>query len=141
MSRSSKLAADLWFDLQRERLSWYFTREYRFHPRRKWRFDFAWVSRKLAIEVDGATFAGGRHARGGGLNADYEKSNEAAIWGWRIIRLDSRMIMPAKEHKREARTSAEKRRRLLDGTAVEIIRRAITRGVTVWSGNDRTEES
>jgi len=32
-------------------------REYRFHPRRKWRFDAAWPDAKLAVEVEGGARA------------------------------------------------------------------------------------
>ena len=28
-------------------------REYKFHPRRDWRFDFAWPEKKLAVEIQG----------------------------------------------------------------------------------------
>lgn len=28
-------------------------REFRFHPTRRWRFDFAWQPEKLAVEVEG----------------------------------------------------------------------------------------
>lgn len=45
-------------------------REYVFHPKRKWRFDFAWPHIKLAVEVEGGVHAGGRHNRGSGFVAD-----------------------------------------------------------------------
>ena len=62
--------------------------EFRFHPTRKWRFDWAFVDQKLAIEIDGGVFmeGGGRHSRGAGYRADCEKLAEAAILGWRVIR-------------------------------------------------------
>jgi very-short-patch-repair endonuclease len=61
--------------------------EYRFHPTRKWRFDFAWPSSRLAVEVNGGGFmaGGGRHTRGAGFRKDAEKLSEAAILGWRVI--------------------------------------------------------
>ena len=60
------------------------TREVRFHPQRRWRFDFAIEGSKLAVEIDGGQWAtgGGRHAG----DADREKMAEAAILGYRIIR-------------------------------------------------------
>jgi len=61
-------------------------REYRFHPVRKWRFDFAWLPQTLSAEVEGATFAGGRHTRGVGFAADTEKYNAAVLLGWRVLR-------------------------------------------------------
>lgn len=67
-------------------------REYRFHPKRKWRFDFAWPARLVAVEVEGGTFSGGRHSRGKGFEADCEKYAEAAILGWRVLRVTTAMV-------------------------------------------------
>lgn len=61
-------------------------REHLFHGVRKWRFDFAFPDRKLALEVDGGTWTGGRHTRGTGYEEDCRKFAEAAILGWRVIR-------------------------------------------------------
>ena len=41
-------------------------REHRFAPPRRWRFDYAWPDRRLALEVEGGTWTGGRHVRGRG---------------------------------------------------------------------------
>lgn len=64
--------------------------EYHFHDTRKWRFDFAWVSAKLAVELDGGTWGkyGGRHNG----DADREKLNEAACLGWRLLRFSGAQI-------------------------------------------------
>lgn len=67
-------------------------REYRFHPKRRWRLDFAWPDMKLAVEIDGGIFANkkgkvGAHVRGAGARADMEKRNEAIILGWRVLRV------------------------------------------------------
>jgi hypothetical protein len=59
--------------------------EFQFHPERQWRFDFAWPEAKLAVEVDGGLFTGGRHARADGILKDYEKRQHATILGWRIM--------------------------------------------------------
>ena len=59
--------------------------EHRFHPVRKWRFDFANTSRLLAIEVDGGVWTGGRHSRGAGQVSDMEKGNTAILLGWRVL--------------------------------------------------------
>ena len=61
---------------------WDLTTEYQFHPERRWRFDFAFPSVKLAIEVDGR----GRHQTAKGVIADCEKANEAVRLGWRVLR-------------------------------------------------------
>jgi len=66
-----------------------FEREYRFHPVRRWRFDFANPEIKLALEVEGATWAQGRHTRGSGFEKDCEKYNTAALMGWRVLRFPS----------------------------------------------------
>src|ERR1035437_4661972 len=53
-------------------------REFRFHPERKWRFDFAWPLYQLAVEIEGR----GRHQSFGGFEKDAEKYNAAAKLGW-----------------------------------------------------------
>lgn len=66
--------------------------EYRFHPTRRWRFDFAFPGARLGIEVEGATWANGRHTRGSGYEADCRKYNAAALGGWRVLRFTSGMV-------------------------------------------------
>lgn len=61
-------------------------REYRFHPVRKWRFDYAIPSRKIALEVEGAVWTQGRHTRPRGFLGDMEKYNAATVMGWRVVR-------------------------------------------------------
>lgn len=67
-------------------------REHRFHPTRRWRFDFAWPAHLLALEIDGATWSQGRHTRGKGYRDDCVKLNEAALLGWRVLRVTSDMV-------------------------------------------------
>ena len=59
--------------------------EHRFHPTRKWRFDYAWPLKLLALEVEGGVWTQGRHTRGSGAIADMQKYSEAAILGWRLL--------------------------------------------------------
>ena len=59
--------------------------EHKFHPVRKWRFDAAIPSARIAIEINGAVWTGGRHSRGSGLMGEYEKMRAAAILGWRVM--------------------------------------------------------
>jgi very-short-patch-repair endonuclease len=66
--------------------------EHRFHPTRKWRFDFAWPANRLACEVEGGVYTNGRHTRGAGFTADCEKYNEAAADGWTVIRVTAEQI-------------------------------------------------
>ena len=60
--------------------------EYRFHPVRKWRADFCLPSDKVLIEIDGGVWTGGRHTNGMGFIKDQEKTNNAAIPGYRVLR-------------------------------------------------------
>jgi len=91
-------------------------RELRFHPTRRWRFDFAWQDLKLAVEVEGGAEMHGRRNRKGkvmksghltikGFRGDCEKYNEASMLGWHVLRFSGAMIK--------------------DGTAIATIERAI----------------
>jgi very-short-patch-repair endonuclease len=70
--------------------------EHRFHPTRKWRFDYAWEGHRVALEVEGGVWVGGRHTSGAGFVKDMEKYNEAACLGWRIIRCQPRELCSSK---------------------------------------------
>jgi hypothetical protein len=59
--------------------------EYRFDPTRRWRFDWAWPDSRVALEVQGGLFSGGRHSRGPALLKEHEKLNRAACLGWRVL--------------------------------------------------------
>ena len=67
-------------------------REYRFHPTRRWRLDFAWPELKFACEVEGGIYTGGRHVRPKGFEADLEKYGEAMKLGWDVYRCSARMV-------------------------------------------------
>lgn len=72
-----------------------FEREVRFAPPRKWRADFEILpvsAAHLLIEVDGGTWAGGRHTTGAGFAADCEKLNEATLLGYRVLRVTPSMV-------------------------------------------------
>lgn len=62
-------------------------REYGFHPTRQWRLDFAWPVHKVACEVEGGVYSGGRHVRGAGFEEDCVKYNELAVMDWALIRV------------------------------------------------------
>lgn len=62
-------------------------KEHKFHATRRWRFDYAIVEHKVAVEVDGAVWVGGRHNRPAGYIADMEKLNTAASMGWLVLRI------------------------------------------------------
>ena len=65
--------------------------EQRFHPVRKWKFDYL-IGEKLAVEVDGSVYSHGRHTRGKGYEADCEKLNEALILGYRVLRFSTGQV-------------------------------------------------
>ena len=59
--------------------------ELRFAPPRRWRFDYAWPAKKLALEVQGGIWTAGRHSRGAAMLKEWEKLNAAAVLGWRML--------------------------------------------------------
>lgn len=68
------------------------TCEHRFAPPRRWRFDLCWPDKMLAVEVDGGIWIRGRHNRGAGMIGDMDKLNEAALRGWRVLRVSGKHI-------------------------------------------------
>lgn len=67
--------------------------EYVFAPPRKFRFDFAWRQRKIAIEVDGGIYARRpSHHSLRGILRDMEKQNLATMLGWRVLRYTPQQI-------------------------------------------------
>jgi very-short-patch-repair endonuclease len=66
--------------------------QFRFHPVRRWRADFAWPDAMLLVEVDGATWSRGRHTRGRGYERDCEKVNAATLLGWRVLRFTRQQV-------------------------------------------------
>lgn len=66
--------------------------EVRFHPTRKWRFDFADGATGIAVEIEGGSWSGGRHTRGSGFRDDCEKYNAASEYGWRVFRYTTDMV-------------------------------------------------
>lgn len=61
-------------------------KEHKFHPKRRWRFDYAIPEYKIALEVEGGVWTGGRHIRAQGFLGDMEKYNTATLMGWRVFR-------------------------------------------------------
>lgn len=61
-------------------------KEFRFHPVRLWRFDYAFPEHKIALEVEGGVWTGGRHTSSVGFLKDIEKYNTATLMGWRVLR-------------------------------------------------------
>lgn len=59
-------------------------REHRFHAERRWRFDLAWPSAMMAVELHGGGNRG-RHNTVSGMAKDLEKANAAVAAGWRVL--------------------------------------------------------
>jgi hypothetical protein len=59
--------------------------EHRFHPPRRWRFDYACPDLMIAVEVNGGNFVGGRHQNPVALGKEYEKVAQAGADGWIVI--------------------------------------------------------
>lgn len=68
-------------------------REYAFAEAigRRWRFDFAWPDRRVALEIDGMLWGGG-HTSGDGRRDDMVKDAYAAICGWKVLRVDRDLL-------------------------------------------------
>lgn len=67
-------------------------KEYRFHPDRRWRSDYAHPDSRVLIEIEGGTWVRGRHVRAQGYRNDCEKYNAAALGAWCVVRLTTDMI-------------------------------------------------
>lgn len=67
-------------------------REFRFDIERRWRFDFAWPTEKIAAEIDGGVWVRGAHVRGAHFESDCEKMNKAQVLGWRVFRFTPAMV-------------------------------------------------
>lgn len=70
------------------------TPEFQFYPDRRWRFDRAWPAAKIAVELEGGIWTGGRHTRGKGFQDDCVKYYSAGMSGWIIFRLTGAMVCP-----------------------------------------------
>lgn len=68
-------------------------REVELLPGRKWRFDFYFTAKDLAVEIDGSTkFGKSRHSRGEGYEGDCRKLNAAALAGIKVLRFTTAMV-------------------------------------------------
>lgn len=65
----------------------------RFHPTRKWVFDFAWPVSRVAVEVQGM---GPGHCSLMGMTRDYDKMRAAILLNWKVIYLTSKHLHPSK---------------------------------------------
>ena len=89
----SALESHFWMILRSMGLHETFVQEYRFAPPRRFRFDFADVANRIAVECEGGAWNRGRHVRGAGFAKDAEKYNLATSLGWRVLRYTSKRDM------------------------------------------------
>jgi len=83
---------------------------------RRWRFDFAWPDRMIALEIEGLVVmkvggelvVKGRHASIKGFKDDCEKYAWAACLGWRVLRFEQSQV--------KSKFAAEMLMRVLAGT-------------------------
>ncbi len=68
-------------------------REVMFDDTRRWRFDFADTKAKIAVEIEGGVWSGGRHTRGKGFGEDCVKYNRAQELGWTVFRYTTAMVI------------------------------------------------
>ena len=76
------------FNMQLKAIGYHPEREVKFHPTRKWRFDF--LIGTLAIEVEGGIWIKSRptrHTSAKGFINDCEKYAEAMLLGYRVLRV------------------------------------------------------
>ena len=78
-------------------------REYQFDQHRKWRADFAFLSPKILVEIEGGVGGKSRHTSAKGFDDDSRKYSAAAIAGWMVLRFSTRMVKSG-----EAITTLEK---------------------------------
>lgn len=79
-------------------MNWHLTTEYRFHPIRRWRFDFMWLTpgedpqpTMVAVEYDGG-LGMTSHSSIKGIMRDQEKINHAQELGWQVYRANSASV-------------------------------------------------
>lgn len=63
-----------------------YVKELKFHPKRKFRFDWAIPSLKIGIEYEGIMSEKSRHTTIAGMSGDCEKYNAAQAQGWKVLR-------------------------------------------------------
>jgi very-short-patch-repair endonuclease len=81
-------------------------RQFRFHPVRRWRSDFAFPEHCILVEVDGGEWVKSAHNTGYGRRRDNEKDRAAQALGYTVLRF----------------TGSEVR----DGTAARVIEEAVS---------------
>lgn len=71
-------------------------REHQFLPNRKFRFDYAFLEVKVAIEYEGMFSIKSRHLTISGYTRDIEKYNLAVSEGWSLVRTGAPLLVNKK---------------------------------------------
>jgi very-short-patch-repair endonuclease len=90
--KAVKLGPEFTLEVQLDHARILYQREYRFSPLRKYRFDFAFLPAKLAVEIEGGIWTYGAHSRPLGIIRDITKGNLAILSGWRVLRYTPSMV-------------------------------------------------
>lgn len=86
------------------------TPEYKFCLERKWRIDYAFPGVKVAVEIEGGIYIGGRHINPKGYIKDQEKYNKMAEMGWLLLR-----YQPNRHNFNQIKSTIDKRRLDIEG--------------------------
>lgn len=86
-SKNSPLSDGVFFERMLSATLGPVQREFRFHPKRKWRIDYFATTYSLGVEIEGGIWRGGRHTNPAGFTKDIEKYNAAALMGITIYRI------------------------------------------------------
>ena len=70
-------------------------REYRFDSERRFKFDIAIPTHRVAIEIDGGVFIKSGHSGGKNAEAAMARGNLACMLGWMVLHYTPKMAMNA----------------------------------------------
>lgn len=66
--------------------------DYRFHPERRWKMDWAHPELLICAEIEGGIWTGGRHTQAQGFIKDLEKYEAAQRMGYVVYRCSPDMV-------------------------------------------------
>lgn len=69
------------------------SRQYLFHPVRRWKLDFGWPKVRVGVEIDGY---GPGHTNAASRRNDCEKQNALILLNWRILRFTANHLTQAR---------------------------------------------
>lgn len=72
-----------------------YIRQYQFDAHRKWKFDFADLTARVVLDIQGGVWTQGAHVRGKGMTNDCEKYSRAAVAGYRVLLATTDQVLTA----------------------------------------------